>query len=226
MKKNHRKMGIICLLCFVILFLLCFGIYFLYRNNMIPHKKFTNAEFGISQYESSYDADDDGIDDQTDILQNAYSYISTKPKYKSKYYGETGYPNDQYGVCTDIVAFSLRDAGYDLMELVHEDICLHPKEYGIEEPDEKIDFRRVKNLQVYFKRHATELTTDIYDLAQWQGGDIVIFRGHIGIVSDHRNRNGVSFVIHHANPIQRFYEEDILEYRDDIVGHYRVIPQS
>ena len=47
--------------------------------------------------------------------------ISKNPKYKSKYY-ETGYPNDEYGVCTDVVAFGLKDAGYDLMELVNEDI--------------------------------------------------------------------------------------------------------
>ena len=45
---------------------------------------------------------------------------------------------------------------------------------------------------------------------------------HIGIISDKRNRKGIPFVIHHANPYQRYYEEDILEYRNDIVGHYRI----
>jgi hypothetical protein len=49
-----------------------------------------------------------------------------------------------------------------------------------------------------------------------------VFKKHIGIISDNRNKNGIPFVIHHANPYQRFYEEDILEYRDDIVGHYRI----
>ena len=39
-------------------------------------------------------------------------YIFTKPKYKSKYYN-TGYPNDGYGVCSDVVVFALKDAGYD-----------------------------------------------------------------------------------------------------------------
>ena len=65
--------------------------------------------------------DKDGIDDQTDILNNARDYIKTKPKYKSKYY-TTGYPNDEYGVCTDVVAFALKNAGYDLMNLVNEQI--------------------------------------------------------------------------------------------------------
>ena len=65
--------------------------------NVIPHRQFTNEDFGIETYKSSVDKDGDGIDDQTDFLQSVRSYIATKPKYKSKYY-ETGYPNDKYGV--------------------------------------------------------------------------------------------------------------------------------
>ena len=48
-------------------------------------------------------------------------YISTKPKYKSKYY-DGGYSVDEYGVCTDVVANGLLGAGYDLRELVNNDI--------------------------------------------------------------------------------------------------------
>ena len=88
-------------------------LYVLYCFNYIPHKKYTNADFNIEAYKSNIDKDNDGIDDQTDILNNANSYIKTNPKYKSKYYN-TGYPNDEYGVCTDVVAFALKDAGYDL----------------------------------------------------------------------------------------------------------------
>ena len=97
------------------------ALYVLYCFNYIPHKKYTNADFNIEAYKSNIDKDNDGIDDQTDILNNANNYIKTNPKYKSKYYN-TGYPNDEYGVCTDVVAFALKDAGYDLMELVNEDI--------------------------------------------------------------------------------------------------------
>lgn len=77
--------------------------------NSILHKQYTNADFKIETYVSNIDKDDDGIDDQTDILNNVRNYISKNPKYKSKYY-ETGYPNDEYGVCTDVVAFGLKDA--------------------------------------------------------------------------------------------------------------------
>ena len=37
-----------------------------------------------------------------------------------------------------------------------------------------------------------------------------------------RCRSGVAYVIHHSGPFQPSYEEDILEDRDDIIGHYRV----
>lgn len=175
----------------------------------------------IVSFKSSNDQDKDGIDDQTDMLEGALHYIRTRPKYKSKYY-ETGYPDDGYGVCTDVVANACFASGYDLMKLVQEDIAAHPDEYDLEEPDPNIDFRRVKNLKVFFKNTAVSLTTDIYDIEQWQGGDIVIFEGHIGIVSDRRNENGVPYVIHHNDPAQVSYEQDILEKRNDLVAHFRI----
>ena len=108
------------------------------------------------------------------------------------------------------------------MELVNEDIKNNKDLYNIDTIDKNIDFRRVKNLKIYFERNTISLTTDPKKIEEWQAGDIVIFKKHIGIVSDKRNKRGVPFIIHHANPYQRYYEEDILEYRNDIVGHYRV----
>ena len=196
-------------------------IYLLYLFNYIPHKKYSNIDFNIETYKSNIDFDNDGIDDQTDVLDGVKNYVARNPKYKSKYY-ETGYPNDEYGVCTDVVAFGLNNAGYDLMTLVNEDIKNNIDSYNIEVIDKNIDFRRVKNLRVYFERNAISLTTDVNKIEEWQGGDIVIFQNHIGVISDIRNKNGVPFVIHHANPFQKYYEEDILETRNDIVGHYRI----
>ena len=50
-----------------------------------------------------------------------------------------------------------------------------------------------------------------------------MFENHVGIISDKRNRKGIPFLIHHANPFQFRYEEDILQWmKDDIVGHYRI----
>lgn len=173
------------------------------------------------QLHSAVDMDGDGIDDQADILQGALDYVATKPKYKSRYY-ETGYPDDGYGVCTDVVAQALLAAGYDLMTLVQDDIRAYPEDYDIAEADENIDFRRVKNLRVYFSHTAVSLTEELSSTAEWQGGDIVIFKNHIGIVSDRRNADGVPYVIHHNDPWQKAYEQDILQRRGDIAGHYRV----
>ena len=195
----------------------------LYLYNSILHKQYTNEDFKIETYVSNIDKDNDGIDDQTDILNNVRNYISKNPKYKSKYY-ETGYPNDEYGVCTDVVAFGLKDAGYDLMELVNEDIHNNIEKYNIENVDKNIDFRRVRNLDIYFRDNHIALTTDLSQIKEWQGGDIIVFKDHIGIISDKRNKKGIQLLIHHANPLQVNYEEDVLELygQDYIIGHYRI----
>ena len=204
----------------LIIFLLII-IFVMYQFNYLPHKMYTNKDFNITPYVSEVDMDNDGIDDATDILTNARTYIAKKPKYKSKYYG-SGYPDDNYGVCTDVIAYSLKNSGYDLMKLVNEDIVNNKELYNISQVDKNIDFRRVVNLKIYFDRHAIPLTTDTNKISEWQGGDIVVFKKHIGIISDKRNKEGIPFVIHHANPIQKYYEEDILKNRNDIVGHYRI----
>ena len=225
-----KRIIVITLISLLILFIII--IYLLYKFNYIPHKMYSNEYFNIKTYTSNIDKDNDSIDDQTDILNNVRKYIATNPKYKSKYYA-SGYPDDGYGVCTDVVAFGLKGAGYDLMELVNEDIKNNRNNYNIDTIDKNIDFRRVQNLKIYFENNAISLTTDVYDIENWQGtdvydienwqgGDIVIFQNHIGIVSNNRNKDGVTFIIHHANPYQKDYEEDILESRNDIVGHYRM----
>lgn len=183
-----------------------------------PQDRFAGT---VSRYESPSDRDGDGIDDQTDILNGALAYIQTRPRYLSRYY-EGGYPDDGCGVCTDVVAFALRSAGFDLKTLMAEDIASAPEAYGITAPDANIDFRRVTNNRVYLERHAQALTCDVSDHDAWQGGDIVVYDGHIGIVSDRRNDQGVPYLIHHAGPFQRAYEEDALDSYGKILGHYRM----
>lgn len=215
-----KKKIIIFLIIIIFIIAICF---ILYKLNIIPHKYYYNKDFNIENYISSVDKDNDGIDDQTDILNNVRNYIATKPKYKSKYYG-TGYPDDEYGVCVDVVAFGLKDAGYDLMELVNEDIKNNRENYNIEVIDKNIDFRRVGNLNTYFKNNSISLTTDLEKIEEWQGGDIIVFKDHIGIISDKRNRKGIPFLIHHMSVAQVNYEEDVLELygQDYIIGHYRI----
>lgn len=215
-----KKILIGCVICICVVGGILIYVASRYQNTStkrLPDKYDANIE----QIHSTIDKDEDGIDNQTDILKGTFDYIASKPKYKSRYY-QTGYSDDEYGVCTDVVVNALKSAGYDLMVLIQEDIEKNPDDYDIDESDINIDFRRVKNLKVYFLHTAISLTTDISNVEEWQGGDIVIFQNHIGIVSDRRNENGVPYVIHHNDPWQTAYEQDILETRDDITGHYRI----
>ena len=214
-----KKRNII--IAFIIIMIIL--IFLLYFFNIIPHKQYSNSDFKINTYISSVDKDNDGIDDQTDILNSVREYLKTKPKYKSKYYA-SGYPDDEYGVCTDVVVWGLKGAGYDLMELVNEDINRKRENYNIKTVDKNIDFRRAENLNIYFKNNIISLTTELSKIQEWQGGDIIVFKNHIGIISDKRNKNGVPYLIHHMSPMQVNYEEDVLELygQDYIIGHYRI----
>lgn len=213
-------MRIIRKLVFVVIILGIIGV--LYHFNVIPHKQYTNQDFGIEDYIATSDADQDGIDDLSDMLQGVKQYLDTKPVYKSVYYA-TGYPDDQYGVCTDVVGFGLLAAGYSLMDMVYDDIWLDRSAYPyVDVVDIHIDFRRVENLQSFFARNYQPLTNDIYCIDQWQGGDIVIFEGHVGVVAEVRNYKGISFVYHNGSPYQGSYLQDILETYGEVVGHYRV----
>ena len=184
-------------------------------------RTYTGEDFGIEHYVSSVDMDGDGIDDQTDLLMNVREYIVTKPVYKIAYYNG-GYPDDGYGTCVDVVGAGLLGAGYDLMELVNADISEHPEDYDADVGDKNIDFRRVRNLKVYFDRNAIVLTKDVKKIDQWQGGDIVVFNKHIAVVSDVRNADGIPYIIHHYSRAQISYEENAMEKWGEVLGHYRV----
>ena len=167
MKKKRLFLIPLCLL-------LLAAAWFLLRSR-IPQRWYTADELGIPQLQSPLDADGDGVDDWTDMVLGARAYIGTHPHYKSKYYAG-GYPDDGLGVCTDVIWQAFRAAGYSLKDLVDRDIADHPACYpNIETPDGNIDFRRVSNLDTFFRRHAQVLTCDLDDPAQWQPGDIVIF---------------------------------------------------
>lgn len=188
---------------------------------LIPSKSYTASELGLTELCSPLDADGDGIDDWHDIMLGARSYIETDPSYKSRYY-EGGYPDDGYGVCTDVIWKGFAAAGYDLKSLVDSHIAENPELYP-DEADPNIDFRRVKNLSIFFEHNAQSLTTSTDDPESWQPGDIVVYENHIAICSDKRNKNGLPFIIHHG-PLGAG-EADELESKD-IIGHYRWLPDD
>ncbi|MDO4283548.1 MAG: DUF1287 domain-containing protein [Clostridia bacterium] len=193
----------------------------------IPKKAYSAEDFNIVSVKSEYDKNLNGIDDFTDIMLGARKDALNKPKYEANSYTVGGYPSDNIGVCTDVIWRAFQNAGYNLKDLIDEDIknnvSLYPATNG--NPDPNIDFRRVRNLKVFFERYATVLTNDIYKIEQWQAGDIVIFGNddsHIGIISDKRNKKGIPYLIHNSGQPKR--EEDILELLiqfKPVNGHYR-----
>jgi hypothetical protein len=197
-----------------------------------PKQPMRTNQINIERITSTTDKDQDGLNDTDDILEGARIDIRNKPKYKDAYYSD-GYPPDNEGVCTDVVWRAFKNAGYMLKDMIDEDIQNHLELYPRVDgnPDPNIDFRRIKNLCVFFDRYAASLTTeivpgDIENLREWQAGDIVIFDDpmeHIGILSDQRNEDGVPLMIHNSGPYTQ--ENDMLEYWNEnyspIIGHYR-----
>ncbi|MEG1705345.1 MAG: DUF1287 domain-containing protein [Clostridia bacterium] len=211
----------------VVTVVVCAMIYiFLKYQGILPEKTYLSADFNISVIKSEKDCNNNGIDDYTDILLGAKKDAENKPTYKSDSYTIGGYPPDNIGVCTDVIWSAFKNAGYSLKDMIDNDISQNlPLYTNISKPDSNIDFRRVKNLKVFFQRHAQTLTNNIYEIDKWQPGDIVIFGKtytHIGIISDKRNSKGVSYLLHNSGQPKR--EEDIIEFIinfNEITGHYR-----
>ncbi len=192
----------------------------LFAFDFFSLKYYSAKKFSIETVKSSVDFNQNGIDDYTDILLGARKDAQNKPTYDGRYWPDA-YPPDDIGVCTDVVWRAFKNAGYSLRLMVDRDISLHPELYPIKEGarDSNIDFRRVRNLSVFFSRYALSLTLDTSDISQWQPGDIVIYgTNHIGIVSDRRNLKGVPYLIHNSGQPMR--EENTLA-RGNITGHYR-----
>lgn len=186
----------------------------------------------VVQVPESYsliDRNSNSIADPIDIVNSARKEVDKRTLYKSAYY-DGGYPPDDEGVCTDVIWRGLKGADILLKDFMDLDIKKHanlyPRVNG--KPDSNIDFRRVPNQDVYFKRFAQSLTTDltpgdVKNLEQWQPGDIVVFleKGfhHTGIVSDKRATDGTPYFIHNIRPFAA--EVKLSSFNTPIAGHYR-----
>jgi len=82
---------------------------------------------------------------------------------------------------------------------IRENLSQYPRLGG--KPYPNIDFRRVPNLIVFFRRRGLELTKevrpgDVDNLNLWQAGDIVTYdypHEHIAIISNNRRSDGVPY---------------------------------
>lgn len=221
MKKVMKRIVLIIMILIILMLIGIIGYFLIQKYKTV----YTAEDFDIERIYSKKDYNQNGVDDYTDILLGARQDAINHPTYKSTYYSG-GYPPENEGVCTDVVWRAFKNAGYDLKNMIDEDIKNYTKDYPAVngKPDPNIDFRRVRNLKVYFKKICDTLTNDIKEISEWQPGDIVIFgSSHVGIISDKRNKQGIPYLIHNA--AQPLREEDALELWDNqtsITAHYRL----
>ena len=181
----------------------------------------SNGTIDIPVIKSPVDFNDNGNDDYMDFVIGARKDVANNPRYDGSSYFQGGYPPKDVGVCTDVIWRAFKEAGYSLKEMVDRDIRNNPAAYPriTGDPDPNIDFRRVKNLDIFFQRHAVKLTNDKTKIEKWNAGDIVVYKqpDHIAIISDKRNEAGIPLIIHNAGRPQ---EADAINF-SEIIGHYR-----
>ena len=181
-------------------------------------------DFNHEKIVSTFDYNKDGVGDLDNFLHGARQDALNHPTYDSSYV-LGGYPSEDRGVCTDVIWRAFREAGYNLKKMVDEDIKKDRSSYPrVDKPDPNIDFRRVPNLESFFKKYGQCLTTDTTDTGQWQRGDIVIYgKKHIAMVSDRFNDKGEPWIIHNYGQTNR--EEDGIHW-GPITGHYRFLGEK
>lgn len=182
---------------------------------------------------SALDRDGDGVPDGPDVLLGAKKTAVNGAHYRNTY-RELAFPGGDVprdeGVCTDVVVRALRNAGFDLQELLATDLAAHPKRYpSVKKPDPNIDHRRVRTLLPYFKAHFTALPTDPRDSATpYLPGDIVFMNTlgdaapeHVGVVSDGVGASGLPLVINNWTEGWTTREMDLLD-RVPVTHRFRV----
>lgn len=233
LKKNVKKGLIVSIIIIAIIILTIVGViatnyYLTYSEKLTPidqKKDYYNiSDFGYERLKSDKDYNNNGKDDYTDFLEAEKKFSSFNPKYVMEYY-DNGYPPiEKECISADLTWYALKNAGYNLRDLIDKDIRLPKKKstYYIDIPDSNIDFRRIYNQEIFFTRYIEVLNIDPYDIGNFMPGDILTFgdSDHLAMVSDKYNENGVPYIIHQNEGSQK--EEDCLEKEDmKLTGHYR-----
>lgn len=238
--KKTKIIVILVSILFIVLMAAIWGVKFLdnKQNNQSDNKFNTQIEntndeetsdiVKVPDESSKVDKNANGIADPIDVVNTARKEAEQKTVYKDAYY-VGGYPPEGEGVCTDVIWRGFKALDISIKDLIDKDIKQNINQYrGVNgKPDPNIDFRRVLNQDVFFKKNCISLTkelnkNDINNLKEWQPGDIVVFiegYEHIGIISDKRDEEGIPYVIHNARPSAS--EVKLSWFSNPIHAHYR-----
>lgn len=232
----RRRKGIILLYILIIIIgvSLTFFLYNKNKNLINKHSiediidKLPIKKVEVPDESSKVDRNNNGIPDPIDIVNEARKESEGETIYKDAYY-TGGYPPEGEGVCTDVIWRGFSAINVSIKDLIDNDIKKSQKEYKRVNgsPDPNIDFRRVLNQNIFFKRYSDSLTTelkvdDVDNLKQWQPGDVVVFiegYEHIAIISDKRDEDGIPYVIHNSHP--KASEVKLSWFHVPIHAHYR-----
>ena len=147
--------------------------------------------------------------------------VVTKYDFSQGYYAGGRPPEKNIGVCTDVVADALKSLGYNLQEKIFKDIKKRPKAYN-DTPDKNINYRRAPNMAVYFAKYETSLPLDFgKNLETWKGGDVVVWKNHVAVVSSKKRKDGLPYAI--SNHGGGVVLADILDtWNGELIGHFRI----
>ena len=168
------------------------------------------------------------------LVQAAMERTKLAVRYEPAYV-RLDYPNGDVpantGVCTDEIVRSYRALGFDLQQLVHEDMkrafAAYPKIWGLKSTDKNIDHRRVPNLQTYFKRRGASLPVT-QNAADYKPGDLITCTvpphlPHIAIVVPALDGGATPWIVHNIGQGPQC-ENRLFEF--PLTGHYRFHPAA
>ena len=161
-------------------------------------------------------------------LQRTQAEVTYDPVYHLIDYPMGDIPQHK-GMHTDLIIRSLRVAGVDLQQLIHEDMetsfSSYPQLWSLKEPDSNIDHRRIENINRYLTRHHSSHETS-RNPADYQIGNIVIWRLptgdlHIGIVVPGPGvHESEKWIAHNLNQSPT-WEDSLFDY--NIIGNYSLL---
>ena len=195
--------------------------YNVYCNNHYTVEKLNDKNFILTDSLCS------GIKLSNAAIERTNHDIIYDGKYVNIEYPNGDVPSN-IGVCTDVVIRSYRNAfNIDLQKEIHEDMKenfdKYPQLWGHNKPDKNIDHRRTQNQECFLKRKGASINIS-NNPKNYKPGDLVywdIAHGHVGIVVNKMNSNGIPYVVHNIGAGPKC--EDIL-FDFKIIGHYRWLP--
>ena len=147
------------------------------------------------------------------LLMNKYN-LNNKKYYKASdfniktIYSKNDKDKDNIDDYTDILLGAQNQIRKEITDTELLKLSLENAGYYIED-----------NIIDYIKDNSEELTINWYEISYFQPGDIIIYNDNkIGIVSEKRNEEGLSYLIYVDNNVK---ENDVLN-DINIINHYRL----